>query len=211
MDEYLDILNEAWTKEKFSFKGRFYSCENLSVTPKPVQRPIPIWFGASGKAGLRRAAKRGLPLIGSNRHTVKELKEQYGIYRNYLNKFGKIVTEVPILRQAYIAESYEKAVQDSRASHMNILGGMYGKWAKWRTMLDDKGRSPDDPAFFEFESHKEKVILGTPKDAISQIENYGTELGVNNMLLWMAMPGMPHDKVVSSITLFGRDVIPSFS
>src|SRR3989475_2156487 len=60
MDEYLQILREAWTKDAFSFKGRFYSCKNLSVTPKPVQRPIPMWFCASRQAGRGRAVVQGL-------------------------------------------------------------------------------------------------------------------------------------------------------
>ena len=210
MDEYLDILNEAWTKDSFSFKGKFYSSENLSVTPKPVQRPIPMWFGASGEAGLRRAASRGLPLVGSNRHHISELEQFYGTYRKYLAKYGKQVSDVPLLRNVYVADSDEKAAEESAASMMAVLAGMYGKWARDRPMHDDKGRTPDDPAFKLFESHREKCIVGTSKTAVEQVEMYSKRLGVNQILCWTALPGMPHDKVESSITLFAKDVIPSF-
>ncbi len=210
MDEYLAILNEAWTKDAFTFKGKFYSCENLSLTPKPIQRPIPMWFGASGEPGLKRAARNGLPLVGSNRHHISELQQFYGTYRKYLAEYGKHVTEVPLLRNVYVAETDDKAVEESGDSHMALLAGAYGKWAKWRQIVDDKGRPPDDPAFASFESHKEKVIIGSPRSVVGQVEMYSKLLGVNNILCWTALPGMPHDKVEKSITLFANDVMPSF-
>jgi len=210
MDEYLQILREAWTKDTFSFKGRFYSCKNLSVTPKPVQRPIPMWFGASGQAGLRRAASQGLPLVGSNRHHVSELERHYSTYRKYLRRYGKRVFDVPLLRNVYVAESDGKAVEESAGSMMAVLAGLYGKWARWRKMVDDKGRSPDDPAFHSFASHREKCIVGSTRTAADQVEMYSKRLGVNHLLCWTALPGMPHEKVERSITLFAKDVVPSF-
>ncbi len=210
MDEYLQILKEAWTKDSFSFQGRFYSCKDMSVTPKPIQRPIPMWFGASGDPGLRRAAKQGLPLVGSNRHHISELEKHYAVYRKYLGEFGNQVSEVPLLRNVYVAESDEKAVEDSADSMMAVLAGMYGKWAKWRPIVDDKGRPPDDPAFNSFQSHREKCIVGSPRSAVEQVEMYSNRLGANHILCWTALPGMPHEKVEKSITLFAKDVIPSF-
>jgi alkanesulfonate monooxygenase SsuD/methylene tetrahydromethanopterin reductase-like flavin-dependent oxidoreductase (luciferase family) len=210
MDEYLEILRGAWTKDAFSFKGKFYSCENLSVTPKPVQRPIPLWFGASGDAGLKRAARQGLPLVGSNRHHISELEQFYGRYRRYLSEFGNRVDEVPLLRNAYVADTDERAVEESAGAHMALLAGAYGKWSKWRPILDDKGRAPDDPAFASFESHREKVIIGSPRSAADQVEMYSKRLGVNNILCWTALPGLAGNKVEASITLFAKEVIPSF-
>jgi alkanesulfonate monooxygenase SsuD/methylene tetrahydromethanopterin reductase-like flavin-dependent oxidoreductase (luciferase family) len=210
MDEYLQILRDAWTKDTFSFKGKYYNCENLSVTPKPVQRPIPMWFGASGEAGLRRAAKQGLPLVGSNRHHISELEQFYATYRKYLKEFGKQVSEVPLLRNVYVAESDEKAVEDSADSMMAVYAGLYGKWAKWRPIVDDKGRPPDDPAFNSFESHKEKAIVGSPRSAVKQLEMYSKRIGANHILCWSALPGMPHEKVENSMKLFAKDVMPSF-
>ena len=37
-----------WTKETVDFKGRWDTVEGAGVNPLPVQRPIPIWIGASG-------------------------------------------------------------------------------------------------------------------------------------------------------------------
>ena len=46
--ENLEILRKAWTEESFSFQGKFRQFPNLSVAPKPVQKPHPpIWMARS--------------------------------------------------------------------------------------------------------------------------------------------------------------------
>ncbi len=77
-------------------------------------------------------------------------------------------------------------------------------------MTDDRGRSPTDPGFFDFESHKEKCVVGSPRSVTDQVEMYAKRIGVNNLLCWTALPGMPHDRVERSISLFAREVIPSY-
>src|ERR1700693_2954160 len=39
--ETLEILKRAWTEERFSYAGKFYSFENVRATPKPYQKPWP--------------------------------------------------------------------------------------------------------------------------------------------------------------------------
>jgi probable F420-dependent oxidoreductase len=56
-DECIEIYKRSWTDEVVSFSGRHYRFENLSMDPKPVQRPRPpIVYGGVSKAGFRRAA-----------------------------------------------------------------------------------------------------------------------------------------------------------
>jgi probable F420-dependent oxidoreductase len=59
-DEYLKIMKELWTEERPSYRGEFYSFENLVFEPKPVQKPHPpIYIGGDAKPILRRAALQG--------------------------------------------------------------------------------------------------------------------------------------------------------
>src|SRR6476646_12050915 len=39
--ETLEILKQAWTQESFSYKGQYYSFDNVQATPKPYQKPWP--------------------------------------------------------------------------------------------------------------------------------------------------------------------------
>jgi alkanesulfonate monooxygenase SsuD/methylene tetrahydromethanopterin reductase-like flavin-dependent oxidoreductase (luciferase family) len=58
--EALDILVKAWTEERFSYEGKYYRVKDLSVVPKPVQKPHPQIFqvGTSTK-WFKRAAESG--------------------------------------------------------------------------------------------------------------------------------------------------------
>jgi probable F420-dependent oxidoreductase len=59
-DEYIQILRELWTKDWPSYRGRFYSLDEVRFFPKPVQKPHPpIWIGGHTKAAIRRAARLG--------------------------------------------------------------------------------------------------------------------------------------------------------
>jgi len=59
-DEYIQILRELWTKEWPTYRGRFFSFEEVRFYPKPVQTPHPpIWIGGHTKAAIRRAARLG--------------------------------------------------------------------------------------------------------------------------------------------------------
>ena len=48
IEEQIDLLRLLWTKETVDFQGRWDTVESAGVNPLPVQRPIPIWIGASG-------------------------------------------------------------------------------------------------------------------------------------------------------------------
>lgn len=57
-EECLQIYNLAWTQPWVSFSGRFYNFPDISIDPKPVQRPRPrILYGGVTAAGARRALR----------------------------------------------------------------------------------------------------------------------------------------------------------
>ncbi|HUY20749.1 MAG TPA: TIGR03619 family F420-dependent LLM class oxidoreductase [Acidimicrobiales bacterium] len=60
LDEAIDALALALTEEFPTLPGPRWPASDLSVSPRPVQRPRPpIWVGGSSRAALRRAARRG--------------------------------------------------------------------------------------------------------------------------------------------------------
>jgi probable F420-dependent oxidoreductase len=57
-DECIEIYKRAWTSDVVSFQGRFYQFDNVSMDPKPVQRPHPpIIYGGVTAGGARRAIR----------------------------------------------------------------------------------------------------------------------------------------------------------
>ncbi len=58
-DETLEILRRLWTEERVDFEGRHFRLSGASISPKPVQRELPIWIGGSSEAAIRRTALYG--------------------------------------------------------------------------------------------------------------------------------------------------------
>ncbi len=57
-DECIEIYKRAWTDDVVAFHGEFYNFDNLSMDPKPVQKPYPpIVFGGQSMVGARRSAR----------------------------------------------------------------------------------------------------------------------------------------------------------
>jgi probable F420-dependent oxidoreductase len=57
-EEYVEIFKHAWTEPWLDFRGRFVEVVDVSMEPKPVQKPHPpILFGTVTEVGARRAAR----------------------------------------------------------------------------------------------------------------------------------------------------------
>lgn len=65
-NEMLELLSRLWTTDDVTFAGRYFRCEQVSVTPKPVQSPLPVWIGGTSDAAIVRAARFGYGWIGSS-------------------------------------------------------------------------------------------------------------------------------------------------
>ena len=63
-EEGIEVLLKAWNSPgKWSHKGKFYDIPEMSITPRPVQKPIPFYVASFSKTSLEMAAKRGLNII----------------------------------------------------------------------------------------------------------------------------------------------------
>ena len=55
--ETLEICIRMWKEERATYRGKHYRIENALCSPKPAQRPLPIWIGGSKPRVMRIAAK----------------------------------------------------------------------------------------------------------------------------------------------------------
>ena len=58
-DEALLLMQRLWSEESVSFEGRHYRYREASISPRPVQQPLPCWIGGSSRAAIRRTARFG--------------------------------------------------------------------------------------------------------------------------------------------------------
>src|SRR5262245_8378674 len=63
-EEGLEVVQRLWAAEgRISHHGKHYSFNDVRITPKPVQRPIPIYVGSFSKPSIELAARLGCGLI----------------------------------------------------------------------------------------------------------------------------------------------------
>jgi len=58
-DETLDLLRRLWSEERVTYQGQHYRYTEATISPRPVQQPLPLWIGGSSEAAIRRTARVG--------------------------------------------------------------------------------------------------------------------------------------------------------
>jgi len=59
MIETLEICTRMWKEERATYQGKYYRIADAPCSPKPMQKPLPIWIGGSKPRVMRAAAKYG--------------------------------------------------------------------------------------------------------------------------------------------------------
>lgn len=214
MEESLDLLRTAWTQDSFSFEGKYYRVPETIMTPKPVQKPhVPIWYGVSAPASLRRAARHGCPVIASPRHTLAELKEHYAIYREEAAAAGLEVTDVPVIREVFVAETAKKAEELAAPGLTYLFRELYGARSASgeRALTTDDGRLVEAKDDVSWESIRERFVIGDPDYVVEDLKRYERELGATEIICWMHVPGVRGKEAMSSLELFAKEVMPAFA
>ena len=86
--EQVEVLRRLWTENLVTFIGRFHELHEISIVPPPMQRPIPIWFGGSSDAAVKRAARIGdgwMPIMPPDDEAAAKLTA----LRGHLGAFGR--------------------------------------------------------------------------------------------------------------------------
>lgn len=209
MDDGIEILQKSWADGSFSFQGRYHSYENIDVTPKPVQKPIPIWIGAFTEPAIRRAARIGAPLYVPAIGTVPIVKYLFDMHSSLLKEHGRNPDdfEKPLVREVYISENENgDAVWERIKEHGTYTAKGY---ASWGSMVDRQGNlltDPNDPILYDLA--KEQSILGTPEECIETINKYKDASPIDNLICRFSFPGISHEEAMSSMKLFVEKVMP---
>jgi alkanesulfonate monooxygenase SsuD/methylene tetrahydromethanopterin reductase-like flavin-dependent oxidoreductase (luciferase family) len=211
-EEILDILQASWQSDELEFEGEFYRIPRCRIMPRPVQRPIPIWYGVSGPKLLRRAALRRCPVTASPRHTNTELQEHYRRYDAAAAEVGFATKERPIIRELFVAPTLAEAEEIAGPAIMELFG-LYGRKSAEgeRQLRNDAGEVVKAVEEVNFRTFASRYIVGDPDMVIEQLKQLERDLSPTEVICRMQLPLVPTAKFEQSLRLFGEAVMPAFS
>jgi len=208
LKEALEVIVKAWTENQFSYKGMYYTIPEVSVYPKPIQKPHPpIFLVAVSRETLAFAAEKGYSAITGAISSVPELQETAGLYWNALQKAGHNGrrAKLTINRFIYISDTDEKARREIEVSFMDFI----------------KNRAPDlkDALILKYGSEedfgfdcfiKDFCLFGSPETVTSQIKELNEKVNLGSLLCSLNFITLDHALCIKSMELFAKEVIPNF-
>lgn len=203
MREALEVMRRLWAGGEVEHDGKYYHVPRVESASLTTQKPHPpIWVAANSDNAIRRAARWGYPWLVNPHATMDTISSQLKMYQSVMESAGQSISELPMVREAYIAEDRNLAYTESRP----YLESKYAAYAAWG---QDKALPGEEDFTQPYEDlARDRFLLGSPNEIVSEIRRYGDELGVTQMIFRMQWPGMSQEQTLRQIDLMGRDVIP---
>ena len=199
LEEGIEILRRLFHETKVSHRGRFYQFESVTLEPRPVQRPVPIWIASNptgltwkgGASASEAVVERSFRRIArfadgwmTNKLSPAEFREQFGRVQAMAREEGRDPAALgsALYHNININEDRQAALEESKA------------------FLDAYYTSKFTPQFVE-----QWTVAGRPADCIEQLRAYfGAGLG------HMALRLSSWDQR-GQLTRFLAEVAPAFA
>ena len=209
IEEGIEILRRSWGNEPFTFEGKRFSFENIDVTPKPVQQPIPIYIGAFEEPAIRRAGRLGCPLLIGPGRTTQMIKDTIGWFNESAAEAGHNPDNIEhiLIRETFLADTREKALEGGTEYIINMYKFYFTLGVKI-VIRGEQVQSIDDPLFEHLA--EDRFMIGTPGYCIDEINKYREETGIHYICNRMVFPQAPNEAISGCIKLFGEEVIGKF-
>ncbi len=170
--EAVDIVVRAWTSERLTYKGKFFSFEDVEVLPKPLQQPHPpVWTAAGSPGAIEWAASAGYSILMDPHATHGEIGKKREFYQQALEAHGYSIEgrEIPMARLLAIASTDNEAAEVARQG------------ARWmlRTYIDPNMFGVVDPV----QRYADQVIIhGTPERVVDEIARLREEIHLDYII-----------------------------
>ena len=192
MEEAIDILRLTSSETGVSYHGEYNNFDGVTIEPRPVQQPIPIWVTANPlpffpkmkERALRRVAKYGDGWM-TTFNTPESFADNLATIRQYAEEEGRVLAkdfEAALYYNINVNEDREAAMAESK----KFLEAYYGVEYQ--------------PAMLDI-----WVACGSPEECIERIRSF-TEVGATTITLRLASYDQDHQ--LERVT---KEVLPAFS
>ncbi|HET9880159.1 MAG TPA: LLM class flavin-dependent oxidoreductase [Candidatus Binatia bacterium] len=230
--EAYDLIMTAWTNSVWSFDGEFYKLKDCAIWPRPVQQPHPpIWIAARSAESIEWCVKRHLP-CAQVYQTTDQIEDTFNYYRTKAKEDGWEAQpdDFILCRHIYIDDSNKKA-QEIAEPAMRYFFSVYNRGfndAINQAAADQQkllAKLTSERSFNYFrEGNRSRIdfstlgwddlvksgymIAGDPDSVARQIQDQMKQIGADHFMGMFHIGNLAHEKVISSLDLFKKEIMP---
>jgi probable LLM family oxidoreductase len=200
-EEKLDLFANLLRQEPLTWEGKLRPPLRDQLVYPPVEHGrLKAWIGVGGSPeSVVRAAHYDLPLmlaiIGGDPNRFTPYVE---LYHRALGQFGRETKPIGVHSPGYVAETDTQAREEL--------------WPDYKLMRDrigkERGWPPMGREEFVSEADHGSLYVGAPETVARKIAATVKALGASRFQLKYSAGPLPHDKLMRSIELYGRKVVP---
>lgn len=139
MNEAIEVVRALWSKEHVTYKGKYYSFDDLTIDPKPVQQPSPpTWIGGGTQPSerfygqtvktidpvLNRIAKYADTWVPHASATPEMIRGDWAKIHGYAKAAGRDPEKIGSVYVNYIWVLKPGEKPESAARHFSVYSGM---------------------------------------------------------------------------------------
>lgn len=183
--ETFEIVRQLCAKDDVSYQGKHYAFEGVTISPKPLQQPLPMWIGCSADPAIRRTARLADAWVINPGSTPGLVEDKLHFYREALQAYGREdqISEVVMRRDIHLSSSRDQARHEA-------------------SQLFDRGYRG-----FDAEAMETSLIVDDPDGCIRYLEAM-QRMGITHVLFRCAMRAQA--AALQTIRLIGTEVMPHF-
>ena len=234
-EEQVEIINKAFNEESFSHHGenynippevpyRGYNLENITVVPRPVNRPVECWqpIVSASERGLDFMARHHMKgIIGGGAATGGANDEVIHSWQKMQEKYGtetELGGNLCVGFSLHIAESEEKALEEARPffeENMKMFAPLGFVRGLSDAQIDALG-SGSAAKTAGLPTLKQSVeagnwLVGTPESITEKLMKLQDRYPGLDMVNVGQVIGTPQEVIEEQLQRFGEEVIPHFS
>jgi alkanesulfonate monooxygenase SsuD/methylene tetrahydromethanopterin reductase-like flavin-dependent oxidoreductase (luciferase family) len=212
-EEFLHVMRLAFSEERFSYAGKYYTFRDVCMIPKPYQKPHPpLRAAATTRETFGVMGRLGLPIFASlGGAVVSNLGQALQDYRTAWSQAGHpgqgdVMLRLPV----YVASTMERAMSEPQASAMHHYTRL--RQALLRSAAGTEGdaramRGEGLTTLTYEDVVQERVVFGTPERVADRLQTLQDTLGLSGFIMEANIGGrIPPNGVLQSIRLFGQEV-----
>ncbi len=187
LTECLEGTYKLLSEENASFSGDYYAFRDVSIHPKPVQHPFPIYIAGDSLTTLRRVAKWCKGWLMSLSSTSEPIPDRLNKLQVFLDKESRDISEVDVAAVTVL--------RISKTRRAAIEG-----FASTRSVVRAEGR--------DLEEFANSSFVGTVSEIVERIGTLSQQ-GVRHCMMRPTVNTF--EEYIEQMQMFGEEVLPNFN